>query len=181
MPAGLESAARRYADAVFDLAQSEGRLDDWDRELELLAAAFSGPGVIPWLSNPSVPADDKQALIDTGLASASEEARNLARLLVTRGRADLAQPILDLYRARLDEVRGIVHATVTTAVPLTEQELAAVGARLTALTHQQVKMETAVDPSIIGGIVVRMGDKLIDGSARARLLALKRRLAGAGH
>jgi F-type H+-transporting ATPase subunit delta len=180
MPVGDESAARRYADAVFEIAQSEGRLDEWERDLTLLAGILSGPQVLAWLSNPSVPATDKDALIETGLASTSEEARNLGRILVTRGRGDLAQAILDAYRARLDRVRGIAHATVTTAVPLSEQEQAAINQRLAEMTGQQVKMDVAVDPSIIGGIVVRMGDKLIDGSTRARLQDLKRRLAGAG-
>jgi F-type H+-transporting ATPase subunit delta len=180
MPAGLESAARRYADAVFEIAQGESRLPEWEQELELLAAAFSGPGVVAWLGNPSVPQDEKDALIDTALASASEEARNLAHLLVARGRADLAPAILEVYRARFDAVRGIVHATVTTAIPLSDTDLTAVTNRLSDLTHQQVQVETRVDPSIIGGVVVRMGDRLIDGSARSRLLALKRRLAGRG-
>ncbi len=178
MPAGLESAARRYADAVFEIAQGEGRLSEWEQELDLLAAAFSGAGVTAWLSNPSVPQDEKDALIDTGLASASAEARNLAHLLVARGRADLAPAILNVYRRRSDAVQGIVHAKVTTAIQLSDTDLRAVSDWLAAITHQQVKIETEVDPSIIGGIVVRMGDKLIDGSARSRLLALKRRLAG---
>jgi F-type H+-transporting ATPase subunit delta len=181
MPAGSESAARRYADAVFEIAQSEARLDDWEQELELMAAAFSGAEALAWLASPSVPAADKDSLIQTGLASATEEARNLARLLVTRGRTELAGPILDAYRMRLDKVRGIAHALVTTAVALSDQDRAAVEERLSAMTGQEVKMETAVDPAIIGGIVVRMGDKLIDGSTRARLLDLKRRLAGGGH
>jgi F-type H+-transporting ATPase subunit delta len=179
MPARLESAARRYADAVFEIAQGEGRLAEWEQELELLAAAFSGPNVVTWLSNPSVPEDEKAALIDTALASASPEVRNLAHLLVARGRADLAPAILDVYRRRADAVQGIAHATVTTAIPLSDADLRAVADWLAARTHQQVKIETEVDPSIIGGIVVRMGDKLIDGSARSRLIALKRQLAGA--
>jgi F-type H+-transporting ATPase subunit delta len=181
MAAGSESAARRYADAVFEIAQSEDRLDDWEEELEILAAAFSSAEALAWLSTPSVPAADKDRLIQTGLASASEEARNLARLLVTRGRAKLTGPILDAYRLRLNKVRGIAHALVTTAVALSDQDGAAIEARLSAMTGQAVKMEMAVDPSIIGGVVVRMGDKLIDGSTRARLLDLKRRLAGGGH
>jgi len=180
MPAGDDSAARRYADAVFEIAQSEGHLDEWEQELVLLVGVLWPPEISSWLANPSVAAADKDALIQTGLASAREGARNLARLLVTRGRANLAPAILEAYRGRLDEERGIAHATVTTAVPLSDQELSQVNARLTELTGRQVKMETTVDPLIIGGVVVRIGDKLIDGSTRARLQELKRRLAGVG-
>jgi len=178
VPAGAQSAARRYADAVFEIAESEARLDEWEQELLLLSGIFSSAGAVSWLTNPRVPATEKDALIERGLASASEQARNLARLLVMRGRAVLAESILEAYRARLDEVRGISHAVVTTAVPLSDQDRTAVEQRLTGMTGRQVKMETSVDPSIIGGIVVRMGDKLIDGSTRARLIELKRRLAG---
>jgi F-type H+-transporting ATPase subunit delta len=178
MAVSAESAARRYADAVFELAQSENRFDEWDTELETLASIFAGSGVIAWLTNPGVAMADKEAVIDTGLAFAGQEARNLGRLLVTSGRVDLSEQILDIYRQRLDQARGIVHAVVTTAVPLSDAESAAISDRLVAMTGKQVKINAVVDPSIIGGIVVRMGDRLIDGSARARLLELRRRLAG---
>jgi len=180
MSAGDRSAARRYAEAVFELAVSENRLDEWDDDLALLAGVFSDAATMSWLANPRTPAAQKDALIQRGLASLSDQARNLARLLVTRSRAELAPSILEAYELRLDEARGIAHALVTTAVPLTDQDRAAVEGRLTGMTGRDVKMETSIDPSIIGGIVVRIGDKLIDGSTRARLVELKRRLAGAG-
>jgi F-type H+-transporting ATPase subunit delta len=178
MAGSPESAARRYADAVFDLAQSENRFDEWETELETLSSIFAGADVLAWLTNPGVSMADKESVIDTGLAFAGQEARNLGRLLVTSGRVELSRQILDIYRERLDEARGIVHALVTTAVPLSDSESAAISQRLIAMTGQQVKIDAVVDPSIIGGIVVRMGDRLIDGSARARLQELKRRLAG---
>jgi F-type H+-transporting ATPase subunit delta len=180
MPAQDDSAAGRYADAIFEIAETEGRLDEWDQDLQVLADVFGSSDIVSWLANPSIAAAEKDALIQTALASGQEGVRNLARLLVSRGRASLAPAILAAYRRDLDEVRGIAHARVTTAVPLSGDDLLAVSSRLTALTGRQVKMETAVDPSIIGGIVVRIGDKLIDGSTRARLQDLKRRLAGAG-
>jgi F-type H+-transporting ATPase subunit delta len=179
MPNEFSSAARRYAQAVFEIAQAEGREDEWDEELAFLAEFFGDPEAQSWLSNPSVPATDKDALIQRAMESNSEEVRNLARLLVNRGRPGIAGAILQAYRSRLDEARGIIHAIVTTAVPVSDSDLAAIHEKLTDMTGQQVKMETSIDPSIIGGIVVRIGDKLIDGSTRSRLLQLKRRLAGA--
>jgi F-type H+-transporting ATPase subunit delta len=180
MAIGDQSAARRYAEAVFELAGTENRLDEWNDELSLLAAVFGDPSTMAWLANPGPPAAQKDALIQRALESSSDEARNLARLLVARGRAALAGPILAAYQAQLDATRGIVHALVTTAVPLSDADRSAVAQRLTAMTGQEVKMETTIDPAIIGGIVVRIGDKLIDGSTRARLIELKRRLAGTG-
>jgi F-type H+-transporting ATPase subunit delta len=178
MPAGDESAARRYANAVFEIGEAEGKLDEWERDLDLLAQIFRPAEVLAWLGNPSVPMAEKESLIEIGLAFAGQEARNFGRLLVTRGRAGLTEQILSLFRTRLDETRGIAHAVVTTAVPIGPADVTAVAERLAAMTGQQVKIEPVVDPSIIGGLVVRIGDRLIDGSARARLLELKRRLAG---
>jgi len=178
MPGGAESAARRYANAVFEIAEAEGKFDDWERDLDLLAQIFRPDEVLAWLSNPSVPMSEKESLIEIGLAFTSQEARNFGRLLVARGRTSLADQILTIFRAKLDETRGIAHARVTTAVSLTEADLSAIAARLASMTGQQVKIEPVVDPTILGGIVVRIGDRLIDASAKARLVALKRRLAG---
>jgi F-type H+-transporting ATPase subunit delta len=173
------SAARRYAQAVFELAQAENREDQWDEELGILAQVFGDASAQNWLPNPSIPAHEKETLIQRALASTSEECRNLARLLVSKGRPGLAGAIHEAYKSLLDDARGIAHAVVTTAVPITDADLAAIQEKLTGMTGRQVKMEPAIDPSIIGGMVVRIGDKLIDGSTRASLLQLKRRLAGA--
>jgi F-type H+-transporting ATPase subunit delta len=78
----------------------------------------------------------------------------------------------------LDDRRGIAHATVTTAVALSDEERRAVTGKLSSITGKQVDITSVVDESIIGGVVARIGDQLIDGSTRTRLLALKRRLEG---
>jgi F-type H+-transporting ATPase subunit delta len=78
----------------------------------------------------------------------------------------------------LDEASGISHATVTTAVPLTADELAAVKKKLTEITGGEVVVETAVDEGILGGVIVRIGDRLIDGSTKNRLMALKAAIGG---
>jgi F-type H+-transporting ATPase subunit delta len=178
VPAHTGSAARRYAEAVFELAKEEDRLDGWDRDLAHMARAFTNGDEALWLQNPEIPLTDKEALLDELLADTSEEARNLAKLLAGRGRGYLAPQILAAYRRDVEQERGIAHAQVTTAVPLSAQEQTAIHDRLVRVTGQQVTMELDVDPTIIGGIIVRIGDKLIDGSARARLIELKHRLAG---
>jgi F-type H+-transporting ATPase subunit delta len=77
-------------------------------------------------------------------------------------------------------MRGIAVAEVTTAVPLDDSSRAQLAARLTRYVGQQIEMETSVDPAIMGGVVVRVGDLLLDGSVRGRLEALRRRLAATG-
>jgi F-type H+-transporting ATPase subunit delta len=79
----------------------------------------------------------------------------------------------------MDAHLNLAHAIVTTAVPLADDERSAIAARLSAMTGKQVDVTSVVDEAIIGGVVARIGDQLIDGSTRTRLLALKRRLEGA--
>ena len=103
---------------------------------------------------------------------------NLAFILLRRGRTSLAPGIAEAYQDLLDEARGVSHATVTTAVPLTDEELEVVKKKLAEIAGGEVVVETKVDEEILGGVVVRIGDRLIDGSTRNRLLELKQQLAG---
>ena len=101
---------------------------------------------------------------------------NLARILVHRGRTALAAQIAEAFQELADAARGIAHAEVTTAVPLSEGEAKAVAEKLAEITGKQVVVQTRVDEGIIGGLVARIGDRLIDGSTRSRLAALRCRL-----
>jgi F-type H+-transporting ATPase subunit delta len=127
-----------------------------------------------------VPREQKLRLLSAGLENqVGPLAWNLVRLLEQRGKTDIARAIQQQYQERVDEQRGVAHAVVTTAVPLADDERQAVAQRLSALTGKQVDVTAVVDDSIIGGIVARIGDELIDGSTKSRLVALKRRLEGA--
>jgi F-type H+-transporting ATPase subunit delta len=103
----------------------------------------------------------------------------MAILLLRRGRTTLGPQIAQAYQEILDRERGVSHAVVTSAVPLSEGERRAVEEKLRELAGGEVTIETNVDESILGGLVVRIGDRLIDGSTRSRLVALKQRLEGA--
>jgi len=102
---------------------------------------------------------------------------NLVLLLLRRGRIDLLPRVAREF-ARLDDLRnGVVNATATSAAPLDPDEVRALTARLQRLTGGRVELTTNVDPSLLGGVVVRLGDRLIDGSVRGRLERLRSRLA----
>lgn len=174
-----DGVAKRYAAAVFELAREQGDFDEWASELDTLATVLSNPEVEAVLANTRVRSQEKDALLRHLLAGLRPAAINLARLLVANRRVSYAPAIRDAYRAKLDEQRGIVHARVTTAVPLSEQEKERLADRLAEITGGRVELEAAVDPAILGGLIVRIGDRLIDGSTRAKLLALRRRLQGA--
>lgn len=173
------SAARRYAEAVFQLGEEAGTLDQWQQDLETLSQVASDPGVLAILENQKQPLESRAALVDRALGSMSPLARNLTQLLLSRERFGLLPQIAAVFGELLDRRNQVVRARVTTAVPLTEEERRAVITRLLEMTGaRDVRLESAVDPALIGGMVLRVGDKLIDGSTRSRLIQLRRQLAG---
>jgi F-type H+-transporting ATPase subunit delta len=101
------------------------------------------------------------------------------RLLGSKGRLELLPQIAEAFQEFVDERRGIAHARVVTAVPLNDDEQRALAERLSQLTGKTVDLRLYHDESILGGLVARIGDRLIDGSTKSKLIALKRRLAGA--
>jgi F-type H+-transporting ATPase subunit delta len=173
-----EPAARRYAEAARLLANEEGNQESWLQGLDVLAAVTGDEGAARVLASNRVPAEDKQKLLRRTLEGQPDNVVNMALLLLRRGRIVLAPQIAQAYREILDRERGISHALVTSAVELTGDELKAVEGKLADLAGGPVTVRTEVDPEIIGGLVVRIGDRLIDGSTRSRLQSLKQRLAG---
>lgn len=174
-----EPAARRYSEAAYLIAREEHREDEWLNGLQSIAALFGDPSAQRFFANSGVPVASKSQLLDKALAGLPADILNLARLLLRRQRSRLAPQIAQAYQEILDKAKGISHATVTSAVPLTDDERRAVQQKVEQMTGGTVIIQTAVDEGILGGLIVRIGDRLIDGSTRSRLLALRQRLAGA--
>jgi F-type H+-transporting ATPase subunit delta len=171
------SAATRYAQAVFSLGKERGTLDVWQNDLTELATLTGDTRVSSYLSNPSITADTKLATLDASLPSTVQpELRNLAKLLVVRNRTNLIPQIREIFEDQVRAERGITVAQVTTAEPLTTDEEALVREKLTALTGNTIEITSTVDPDLIGGIVVRIGDQVIDGSVRNKLERMRTRL-----
>ena len=172
-------AAKRYAEAAYLVAHAEGKEEAWAQGLAAMAALFGDAQAQRLFYNTGVPFPQKQQLVEKALAGVDPLVLNLARLLLRRGRTALGPQIAEAYQELLDEARGIAHALATTAVPLSTDDLKAVQKRLEEMTGGQVVLKTEVDESILGGLIVRIGDRLIDGSTRSKLQALKQQLAGA--
>src|SRR5687768_8125853 len=169
-------AAKRYAQAVFGLAREENALDAWLRDLSALNDLMSEPRAAQYFANPNVQTAEKRQVIDQTLAGAQPQARNLARLLLDRGRLDTIPDIFRIFNeARLDTL-GIAIADVTTAEPLDDREQSVVQDRLRQIVGKQIELRLHTDPSLIGGIVARVGDVLIDGSVQTRLRRMRARL-----
>ena len=173
-----EVAAKRYAEGACLLAREKGNEEAWSAGLGAMASLFSDPQAQAALESPRLPMADKLRLVEEALAGVEPMVLNLARLLLRRGRTSLGTQIAEAFQELLDEAKGISHAVVTTAVPLSEEDVNAVARRLGEISGRQVVVETHVDESILGGLTARIGDRLIDGSTRSKLLALKRQMEG---
>jgi F-type H+-transporting ATPase subunit delta len=172
------TAARRYAEAAFELASGDGTHDRWDSDLREAVQILADERVARVVDNPAIPLVDREAVLEKLLGRRlSRPAFNLVRLLGRRGRLDALPSVAAHFGRLLDESRGIVAATVSSAAPLDKDEEAAIRARVEAMTGREVRLTTAVDPELIGGLVVRVGDQWIDASVRGRLERLRNQLA----
>ena len=173
------ASARRHAQAVFQLALESNEVEKWRFELKDIATALSDPQLLAILENPKVYLSDKQQLVSKCLPGLSQLALNFAYLLVARQRLNILSQIVAEYERMADAHQGLEHAKVITAIPIDEEDQERLSKRLASIIGKQILLTTEVDSSIIGGFVARFGDKLIDGSTKAKLEALKKRLVEA--
>ena len=171
--------ARPYAEAVFKLADGQGKLADWSAALANLAAVAADERVRRAVGDPNLPAAKVAGLFIAILAGRlSGEAENLVRVLAQNGRLDVLSEIRLQYEALRNEREGVIEAQVISAFELGEAQLADLVVRLEKKTGRKVKAKVSVDKELIGGVRVVLGDKVIDGSARAQLGALENALKG---
>lgn len=168
------STARRYAEAAFEIALRDDAVDAWLAALDVAEERLTRPEVTRLLGSPAIPVAARVELLDTLIGDAvTGGPRNLIALLIRRGRFDDLSAVAREFR-RLDARRkGIIDALVSAALPLDDADRAAMDKRMTTMTGKEIRMEEQVDPSLLGGVQVRIGDRLIDGSVRGRLERLR--------
>jgi F-type H+-transporting ATPase subunit delta len=172
-----DTAARRYAEAAFEVAMRDGSLERWRPELDLAAGIAGDERALDVLANPSVPLERRSKALDALLGDrVSRPVRNLIQLMLRRGRIEQLPRVAAEFRRLDDERQGITHAIATSATALTPDEVRALTARLEQSTGGRISLDTQVDPSLLGGLVVRVGDRMIDGSVRGRLERLRNQL-----
>ena len=167
---------KRYAQAVFEIALETGELDKWQSDLKILANLSEDAALTVLPESPKLRFDDRIKQ----LAEISPLALNLVRLLVARGRLRIIGGIADEYQRILDSYRGIESAEVTTAILLNDRDKLRVAERLGAIVGKKIVLDAKVDPSLLGGIIARVGGKLLDGSTHSKLATLKNELASKG-
>ena len=172
-----DAYAKHHAQEVFKTALDKKELNRWQSDLRKIASLTEDATLKAFFESPKIHFESKARLLSERLGDINPLALNLTYLLVTKGRLDVAGDIADDYQQLLDAYHGIEHAEVTTAVPLDEEDKLKLGERLSAIVGKKIVLKPNVDASIIGGIIARVGDKLIDGSTRSRLIALKHELA----
>jgi len=168
--------AMRYGQAVFETAAQHQNFNTWRDNMETLVRMVQDRDVLFFLENPRVPIANKREILEPKLKGVNPMAVNLLYLLVERGGLSMMPDIFADYQRRLDDLYGIAHAKVTAAIPLSDTETAEVRQKLGTMFGKHVDITTKVDPSILGGIVARVGDKVIDGSVSRRLENLKREI-----
>jgi F-type H+-transporting ATPase subunit delta len=170
------TVARRYAQAVFEIARDAKTFDAWESDLSILNAVMVDPVTQGFLESPKTSEADKRALLDKAMEPAQPEAKRLTALLLERRRLSSVPEIFEQFQTLLLQEKGIVVADVTTAVPLDEVGEKMIQKQLSELVGKEVDVRAQVDPAIIGGMVARIGDNLIDGSVSNQLRRLHERL-----
>jgi F-type H+-transporting ATPase subunit delta len=171
---------RRYAQAVFEIALEKNELDRWQADFQKIIGAVNVADFLDVLDSPRIEFKDKTGLLKESLGDINPLALNLMLLLIERSEVKLITEIAAIYGSLLDTYHGVETAEVVTAVALNDEEKAALASKLGAVVDAKVELKTEVDPEILGGIIARVGGKLLDGSTRSKLAALKKDLVGRG-
>ncbi|MGB3331139.1 MAG: F0F1 ATP synthase subunit delta [Thermomicrobiales bacterium] len=170
-------SAIRYAQAVIELATDEGTFARWQQDLDGLADLVKGPDASGFFANPNISNSDKLSVVEKVLPGLNPEATNLVKMLIERRKVAILPDVAALVDEAYLASKGIARVDVTTAEPLDADGQALVSRQLSQLLGKDVQLRMTVDPEIIGGIVARIGDQLIDGSVINQLRNLRARLA----
>jgi F-type H+-transporting ATPase subunit delta len=162
---------------LFALADEKDAAEAWLEEIRQVKTDMDDPTVALYLSTPRVPTEQKLAVVAQLCEGRDPMIGNLLGLLASRLGTALLGAVVDEYESLLNVRLGRVSAMVTTAAPISDAQQQRLRESLGTSLQKTVVLETREDPEIIGGVLVRVGDQIIDGSVRSKLLALKQRLA----
>lgn len=169
---------RKYAKAIFEIAQEEDKLVEYGDELKAARDGIDAvPQAIEFFSNPQVDPKLKKELLQKCFAKElSKNVYHFMLLLVDKHRFSLFPAIVDEYRALSNDARRILIADVTTAAPATKKQQKAIADKLEQVTGKKVELRLHENKALIGGVIVKIGDRRIDGSVAGRLETMKRKL-----
>ncbi|MFE5324162.1 F0F1 ATP synthase subunit delta [Paenibacillus sp. NPDC056579] len=171
-------AAKRYAKALFEVARDQDRIAQVEQELDsVLSVLKENADLNKLIKHPGIGADVKIGLIKQIFESTlSEVVVNTINLLIEKGREESLEAVVNAYNKIAGDALGEAKAIVYTPVELTEAELNSITASFSKLISKQIRVESVLDKSLLGGIQVRIGDRLYDGSLSGKLERLKKSL-----
>ncbi len=173
----LATLARPYAAAVFKRSKETGTTEQWSKSLAFMSAVLKDKEISVVVDNPKVSKERLSALmLDICQGQVDEEGANFLKLLVQNNRLTLAPTISELFEACKAESEGYVDVDVATAYAFSKEEKQRFTSTLEKTLSKKVHMNVTVDKSLIGGVVVRAGDRVIDGSIKGQLQQLAKRL-----
>lgn len=173
-----ETIARNYAETLLELARRAGDLEGWGRLIDDLAEAMQRDRTV-WLflESPRIAATEKERVLRKALSGQVPPTfLRFVQALVTHRRQMLIPEIAREYHDLVDVIEGRIHANVVVARPVDDAERDTIAGRLSAVLGKRVVPHIAVNPAILGGVVVRVGDTVFDGSVRKRLAVLRARM-----
>ena len=176
--AELVTIARPYAEAAFKLAAESGNYAGWSDMLALIEAVVRDENIAPRIGDPSVDARTLESVL-LGILGAKLDGhgRNLVQVLIQNGRLDIVSQIKALYEERRREHEGVVEAKIISAMPMSDDQVRQLLATLEAKFGRKVNAQVEIDPELIGGAKIVVGDKVIDATVRGRLDAMAAALA----
>jgi F-type H+-transporting ATPase subunit delta len=171
-------AAIRYAKAILEMAQASGTAGQVNEDMALIASTIkSNSELAGFISSPTIKGETKEAALKEVFAGTQNITQGLFQLLRENKRFDIVGQIAAQYNIQFDELNGVEVATVTTALPLTAELEAKVLDKIKEFSNKKITVKNVVDPSIIGGFILRIGDKQFNASIANRFLTLKRELS----
>lgn len=170
--------AKRYAKALFELAQEQGKTAETENQLQALVEATElDADIRAFLSAPGITTENKIKTIQAAFGDkASQIVLNTISLLIERGRQGELASLLEAYRQVSGSALGQADATVSSAKPLTEEEKNKLASQFALLIGKKIRVDNVIDPGLLGGLTVRIGDTLYDGSLRGKLDRLSKQL-----
>ncbi len=171
----MSRAAIRYAKAILETAVSNGNANLVNEDMKsIVSTVASSTELRDFLASPIVTSDLKMNALSEVFASVQGETKSLFRLLQENKRFEILFSVAAQFNTLFDEMNGVEIAKVTTAFPMTAELEAQVLAKIATISDKKITIENIIDPSIIGGFILRIGDKQYNASVKNRLLELKR-------